>query len=85
VITGRGKNGDPSFHLSIHEGRDIPLMNIMGGVKLDGGTKTTIVLNPGLGGNSQNLLSQFVRFFITLGPKNLEIIMTKSSFESRYH
>jgi hypothetical protein len=55
LISGRGKNGDPSFHLSIHEGRDIPLMNIMGGVKLDGGTKTTIVLNPGV--NFTNILS----------------------------
>ncbi len=46
MIVGRGKNADPSFHLSIQQGQDIPLIYILGGFKVIGGTKTTIVLNP---------------------------------------
>jgi len=46
LIVGRGKNADPSFHLSIQQGQDIPLIYILGGFKVIGGTKTTIVLNP---------------------------------------
>ncbi len=37
-----------------------------------------------LGGDAQNFLRKSVRFFLTLGLKNLEIIMTKSNFWSRF-
>jgi len=43
---GRGKSADFPFRISIHQGRDIPLLEILGNIKLKGGSKTTIVLNP---------------------------------------
>jgi len=37
------------------------------------------------GGDSQNFLGKFARFFVTLGLKILRLFRLKSTFLSRYH
>jgi hypothetical protein len=43
---GRGKNKDTFLRISIDEGRDVPLVQVMNGIKVPGGSKISIVLNP---------------------------------------
>ena len=46
LISGRGKTKDNIFYVRVHEGQDIPLVQILGSYKVHGGSKIALVLNP---------------------------------------
>ena len=45
-FSGRGKTKDNNFYVRVHEGQDIPLVQILGSYKVHGGSKIALVLNP---------------------------------------
>jgi hypothetical protein len=46
IFAGKGKTSEKNFHLSMHDGKDLSLIKILGGLKIQGGTKISIALSP---------------------------------------